>query len=219
MMTYVKEEIIRSAAVEYVRRQLAQGKSLARHLTENIDFGQGDILILTPAPLNQTEMTQFDWGHTPTAQSMPVQITIADASYMVAHKADVYDQLAEGIFKQLGDTGNVCLLENSLAQAQDPWLQRAKSLVITIGTDVYHMLSSADKDQIKIGDAIREAEHLPTFIGALGRVASDTLAQIASSKVLTTEQINDFAKTVHCIFIGAYDGEGYVVWNKTGRVE
>jgi len=42
-MSYITEAIVRATAVEYMRRQLAQGKSLAKGLLETVDFEGGGL--------------------------------------------------------------------------------------------------------------------------------------------------------------------------------
>ncbi len=108
-------------------------------------------------------------------------------------------------------------MKNALAEARDSWLQRAKSRVVANGSEVYHALFNVDRDKSKIEDAIREWHHLPTSIGALGRTSGETSARIASLKAISAEQLTAFAETVQSVFVGAYDGEGYVVWNKLSR--
>jgi hypothetical protein len=200
-------------AVKYIRRQLGQGKSLAKTLLETVDFEQGDIITLSPTPLSPTEAMQFERGHTPQTPTKPERIKIGDSFYLAVPKTTAYEQLAETIYDELTTRRSVCFLENYLAEAHDGWLQRAKSRVVTHGNEVYHALLSADRDKDNIVAAIREW-HLPTCIGALGSMNEETSAHIASARIITTGQLTAFAETVQSVFVGAYDEEGYVVWNQ-----
>jgi hypothetical protein len=119
------------------------------------------------------------------------------------------------VTKLLQDQESACILKNSLANAGDPWLHRAKSRFVTYGTEVYHLILNSDRLEDDIGLAILEARKIPIFIGAVGRVAAENMPSILTHKTLTTEILNTFAVTVNCIFVGAYDGEGYVIWSRT----
>jgi hypothetical protein len=211
-MTRVNEECIRGAVVEYMRRQLGQGKSLGMLLLKTVAFEKGDVDILTPAPLNPTEIVEFDRGHAPQTQIAPKRITIGDAPYIAIPKDNASVELANLIGKLLIDADDLCVLENSLAQASDGWLKRAKSRIVTNGSDVYHVLFNVDRDANNVSNAVREAEALPVFIGAVGKIPADQFARDGSANTISTEALIDFAKTVRCVFVGSYDGEGYVLW-------
>jgi len=215
-MTRVNEECIRGAVVEYMRRQLGQGKSLGMLLLKTVAFEKGDVDILTPAPLNPTEIVEFDRGHAPQTQIAPKRITIGDAPYIAIPKDNASVELANLIGKLLIEADDLCVLENSLAQASDGWLQRAKSRIVTNGSDVYHVLFNVDRDANNVSNAVREAEALPVFIGAVGNIPADQFACDGSANTISTEALIDFAKTVRCVFVGAYDGEGYLLWKLAG---
>ena len=54
-MSYIAQETMRTAAIEYVRRQLREGKSLAKLLLKTVDFAEGNVATLSPTPLNPTD--------------------------------------------------------------------------------------------------------------------------------------------------------------------
>jgi hypothetical protein len=211
-MSHVKEESARASAAEYIRRQLGQGKSLSKSLLATVDFEKGEIIALSPTPLSPDETVQFDWGHTPQTEVKPEHVKIGDASYLAVPTPKADEQLVEAIYESLQNPQSICFLENDLAEAHDPWLQRAKSRVITNGSEVYHALLSVDRDKGKIEAAIREWDRPPTSIGALGVINEKASAHVASAKIITTRELTAFARTVQAIFIRAYDGEGYLVW-------
>jgi hypothetical protein len=218
-MNYITEASARAAAVEYIRRQLGQGKSLSKSLLATIDFEKGDIIALSSTPFfGPEDILQFDWGgHAPQAVAKRERIKIGDTSYIAVPKASANKQLVEAIYESLQNPESICFLENYLAEAHDPWLQGAKSRVITNGSEVYHTIFSADRDKGKIEAAIREWNGPPTSVGALGSMNEKDSGHIASMKTITTGQLTVFAETVQSIFIRAYDGEGYIVWNKLPR--
>lgn len=213
-MTYITAANVRASAVEYVRRQLGQGKSLSKGLLEVVDFEAGRIMTLSPTPLSPTETMEFDWGHAPLTQTKPEHIKIGGTSYLAFPTANADEQLIEQIYDKLENPQSLCLLENYLFEAGAPWLQRAKSRVVTNGNEVYHALFNVDRDKGKIGDAIREWRRPPTSIGAVGHMNEEISAHIASTKAIAPEQLAAFAGTVRSVFVAAYDGEGYIVWNK-----
>jgi hypothetical protein len=51
----------------------------------------------------------------------------------------------------------------------------------------------------------------------VGRSPADISARNATLQDISAEQLLNFAKTVRSVFVGAYDGEGYVLWVMPGR--
>ena len=212
MMTYLTDEAQRRSAINYIRQQLDSGHTLARLLLENADLHMTAVAVLNAVPLDTEQIVEFKCGHVPPAPESAQCITIQGQPFLAYPKANSYEQLAEVIYSFLDDPECVCLLENMLARPRDPWLKRAKSRVTTHGTEVYHILDTTDRSKEKIEDALREAESLPVFVGAILRQPPDNISGDTGHATISTEQLRTFAKSARCLFVGAYDGEGYLVW-------
>jgi hypothetical protein len=208
-MHYVNHESSRSAATNYMKRVLTQGHTLAKFLLQSVKPQVGTIVILSPSPLDSSQALEFDSGHFPQE---PVSATIGGLPGAISPIADSDDQLASLIGQLLEAPDAVCLLENSVASAGDPWLQRAKSCVVTREREVFHVLFSEDNTEDKIAEAILEARGIPVFIGALGRLTSETAKSISTQKAVAAVALESVAETARLVFVGAYDGEGYVLW-------
>jgi hypothetical protein len=198
-------------AAEYLKRLLSQGKTLARSSLKSVDLRDGNIIVLSPGPLTSEEITQFDLGHKPDQEASSRKLVIGNRSYVAHSVANVVDQLADLIYGFLDRQGSMCILENSLAEARDAWLQRAQSRIATLGPDVFHFLVNGDTKRT-IEKALREAQSIPVFIGALAGPTIPLKAAMLSTHAITAEQIEAFSRAAYCVFAGAYDGEGCVVW-------
>jgi hypothetical protein len=210
----IRGERARAAAAEYIKQQLAQGKSLAKLLLETLDFENGEIVALSAIPLNPGEIAQYRQGHARVAGAKPQQVGIGEKTYAAYPVPSAQEQLGNVIRGCLDGEWNVCLLENHLAQTGDPWLARAKSRLLFHGSEVYHALFSVDRDMARVINAIREAERPPVFVGTVGRAPWSSGEDVASLHTVTAEQLADFAKTARCVFVRAYDGEGYLMWTR-----
>ncbi len=199
-MIDLTEKTTRIAAAEYLKSSLRQGKTLSEFLLQTIDPGTGAIYVLSPDRLEEPDIAEFDCGHFITSIPGPI--------------ADSNNELAEFLQAPLKSKEDICLLENSVASASDPWLKRAKSHIVSHETDVYHILLGGEDTKRNISYAIREAHQIPLFLGAVGRLPTDVSTSILTHKAITREILRGFAETAHCFFAGAYDGEGYIVWEK-----
>jgi len=80
-----------------------------------------------------------------------------------------------------------------------------------MGKEVYYYLTSTDLDKDKIAQVIEEAEQPNFFMGLL---ACFHRAQLPSKAGLVTRtEIAILAKTAELIIVGAFDGEGYMIWH------
>jgi len=212
--SYILEEEQRAAAISYLRQKLGAGKTLARLLLESVDFSTGAVAVLNAVALSESLIMEFDWGHVPPAPESAQYIKILGQPFLAYPTANSYEHLTEVIYSSMESPESICLMENMLASPNYPWLKRAKSRLTTYGPEVYHILTSSDRRKEKIKDTLREAESLPVFVGAVARQPPDPIADDSARVTISLGQLESFAKSTYCIFVGAYDGEGYLVWEE-----
>jgi hypothetical protein len=207
---YLNDENSRTAAIDHIARILGQGHTLAMFLLESINVRLGTIFVLAPGALDSAQVVQFDQGHFP--QGAVTKVVLGELQ-SVSPIADSESQLVEVISNKLV-RGNACLLENAMARSGDTWLEKTESRVITHGTEIYHVLLETDRDEEKIRNAIREARQFPVFIGATGQLLRDTASSLVTAGVVRTDDLKVFAESTQTVVVGAYDGEGYIVWDR-----
>jgi len=208
-MQHLNDEISRSAGARYLTHILTQGHTLAKFLLQSVTPQVGTISILSPDPLDPSQLLQFDYGHFPQD---PVSATIGGLPGTISPVADSDDEFIGLISELLEAPDSVCLIENSSSRAGDPWLRRAKSCVVIHGSEIFHAAFYEDHTEDKIADAIREARGIPILVGAVGRITSETAEAVQREKVITTGALKSVAETARLVFVGAYDGEGFVLW-------
>jgi hypothetical protein len=186
-------------------------------LLQASQLSETSLTVLSPIALDTAQLAQFEVGHGSSPLSAPQTITVGTQSHLASPIVGATGELAEFIGDILNTDGSMCLLENSLAESGDAWLRRSSSSVITHGKDVFHLLIRGDsKEQIE--QAIRHSHSVPTSIGAVGKLALEAREKVLSTRTITTEQLTEFSKATFCVFVGGYDGEGYIVWaNSTGK--
>lgn len=212
MTSYILEQEQRAVAIAHLRQKLGSGKTLARLLLESVDFATGAVAVLNAVALSGSLITEFNWGHVAPAPESAQYIKIQGRPFLAYPMANSYEHLIEVIYSSMESPESICLMENMLASPNDPWLNRAKSRLATYGSEVYHILTSSDRSKEKIEDTLREAESLPVFVGAVGPQPRDRIAYDSEHVTISLGQLKSFAKSAYCIFVGAYDGEGYLVW-------
>ena len=182
----IRDENVRAAAAEFIRQRLALGGSLGRLLLGTADFEGGKVAALSAGPLEAGDVAQFGRGHARVTNSQPQSITIAGKTYAAYPTPTASERLTDTIYRLLRSQADLCLFENVLARAGDPSAARARSHLLFHGSEVYHAVFGADRDKATIINAIREAESLPVFFGALGRSPRARRAETERARNLMT---------------------------------
>src|SRR5690606_13703880 len=112
------------------------------------------------------------------------------------------------------DKCNICFMENSLAQIGDPWLSSLKIKTCSYEKEVYHVFFQSDINENKIEENISKVKSIPMFIGALISPSNELFTNISIVNVIDQEIFVELTKGIKKIFIGAYDGEWYLLWSK-----
>jgi hypothetical protein len=213
MTRYFDDESSRGTAVDYLRSQLRQGKTLAAFLLSGVNFQQGRIATLTHTALTMKEALEFGQGHESPAQDSMRKLTVGRISGVACPKPSANKQLVEMIEEVLGQGDSICVLENSLAEPGDLWLKGAKSRVAIYDSEVYHFLMPVDRNETSVTDSIREASGPTNLVGALGRAPVGINFSSSRRFALDRKDLEECARLSQCVFVSAYDGEGYIVWS------
>ena len=101
------------------------------------------------------------------------------------------------------------IFEHGLARRTDPFLEEATFKVAYCGDEVYPFVAAGD-DLLGIAGAIRGATTAyPPLVAAL------THGDLSAERVeLAEADLISLAGKAEKIIVGAYDGEGYVIWSR-----
>lgn len=211
MIRYPTDNRFRAAALSYAKGRLEQGKTFASLLLETIDFQRGDLSAQVPDGYSPQQTVEFERAHL-VREGIPRRITVGNLSGIAFPVPTADKDLTMSVCKMLETPESYGLLENSLAIPQDAWLKTAKSRIVTYESDVYHLLTHDERNEASVEQAIREAYHFPTFIGAVGRAEEISRRYSSMRMVVTLDELRMFAQSVKLLFVSAYDGEGYLCW-------
>ncbi|EEF57397.1 hypothetical protein [Pedosphaera parvula] len=199
----------------YVTESLDLGRSLSHELLHLFDIEKGQTFCLLAAPVTKEAAVQFDTGGKLVSQP-PIPLSSADGiktGLKISRIPDSDPELARLIHKFLQlDPGHVCLFEDSLRRSFDPFEDLIGCHVKGNSDEVYHLLFSTS-NETEILEIIRKAK-APLHIGLLASVSPEQVDLLKSSDEFNDFQLKDIARSTRTIVVGAYDLEGYVVWNR-----
>lgn len=129
----------------------------------------------------------------------------------VVHSGYTDECLASYIWNYLKkDENRLCLMQNREASPNNPWLEHRKSHVVFLNEEVYHVASKMSGSAEAVLNAIREAEGAWIFFGILTQAQNTD--QWMTTPTITVNDFEDVVKHITHVFVMAFDGEGYVVW-------
>jgi hypothetical protein len=207
MVTF-NEFTLGNAANKYIEQYLSSGKTLSKELRKILRLNDGNITTYMPDYLGLGQINQFEAGllHPPpklewARNEGDVPIPISSMRFNLISQLNSY-------LNQNSD--RLCVLENYMSRPTDKGLETAESHVVFYKDEVYHVLGhQADKQAIET--ALNEGEWLPIFVGIMTHLP-DGMHIPKSGTFITEKELVQLAERTVGIVVGAYDGEGYLIW-------
>lgn len=199
----------------YVKESLDLGRSLSHELLHFFDIEKGQTFCLLAAPVTKETAVQFNTGGKLVSQP-PTPLSSADGIETGLKSSRVPDsdsELAQLVHKFLQlDPGHICLFEDSLRKSFDPFENLIGCHIKSNSDEVYHLLFSTN-NETEILETIKKAK-APLHVGLLASVSPEQVDFLKSSEEFNDCRLKDIVKSTRTIIVGAYDLEGYVVWNR-----
>jgi hypothetical protein len=203
-------------ALLYMKEHLADGRAFSQFLLQTHNLDKGSVITFLPPGTSSEVSIQFTTGgklpH--LSKESEKEITSDDGSrWRMVPKPDTSAQLV-GIMQNflLNDQWNVAVFEDASAAPTDPWLSSAGTRLLTYDDEVFHCLGSVDANEPeRILNTIDVARSW-RFVAALTCVQRATFAE--RTQKLDREELQTLAQEAKIIIVGAYDGEGYLVWQQ-----
>lgn len=217
-MNAAQEILLGPEAWVYFRQALADGKTLSHCVLERTDLRQGRLFTLLPPGASTENLNDFMSGGKllPSPPDTHVSVTFADGSpggtlVPIPNANAELARHVEAFLKEGFD--RLCILEDQMAEPGDPAALHSPANVVVLGPELYYVLGNQDADVRVIEDALCHASSsiYPPLVGVL----THGLAHSKNRRETTTAELRSFAERAEEIVVGAYDGEGYVLWSKS----
>ena len=183
--------------IEWVRSCVSRGHSLSQALLRSAALSSGSTFACVREGADRARLTDFEHGG------------IVPPGQKPASSAD--GALVSLVMSDLLAARRICVMEDGLAKPSDPWLRKIGTGQYFLGDDVFHFMVSGRTDEGRILQALRAAKSPPVFVGAICAIGPQV--DLPPAGPVTRDLLDALVSAVVKIFVGAYDGEGYVVWS------
>jgi hypothetical protein len=214
MIDNLQEITLGTDALDYVRRFLFPRKrQLSRSLREKIELDLGKIKTYLPPTSTREAIHQFEFGG---KLPQPLERTVVGGGYTVPIP-NLDDALIAKIQAHLsGDDSSLCIFENGVIRPQYPAVNRLPKRLHTFTCEdtVCHYLTANDKDSsdlIRLTIRVARSPAPPYLVGCATKLFAVTLYDNGS---VPYQDLEKAVESVEQIFLGAYDGEGFLIWAK-----
>lgn len=219
MMDNYKEIVFGSEGITYLQKWLERGgKTLAKALLQAQPLERGRVAAMLPTYVSDEKALQFEGGvlKEPPPETHYIETDPSGKRWRWVRKPTTEPCLVEIIQGYLkADEGRICVFEDYLARPSDPVPPSRRDHMVTFKEECYQIVTWKDSTAEKIKATIREAKAgWPPLIGAMTSVPKEYDLALEAGKEIAIADIRLFAERAEKLIIGAYDGEGYLVWSR-----
>jgi len=206
-------DITSPEAFAYVQEQLdLSGKTLANQLLST-SLLEGKVFTYVPENTPSELLYRFETsGIYPFERSL-----LQNIPALVPVQNDARPVVMEDILKYLHENKeHCCLFEEPVGRPSDPWVKNSKMKYVHLNDEMYYFFDKDPKSE-EVKDAFRTSDGY-YFLCVLSSLRIDDQCGFSPFNSLNSDRLKDFASNVVSFFVRAYDGEGYLQWDKRAQV-
>ncbi len=195
---------------DYISSILKDGNTLSSTLLKKIDFNRGSFFTLLPKEAKISRIYQFSYGGIIPPKDVgykPQYVKNLQKKFTPLYVQTLREELVHFINSFLSKNKNfVCIFEDVIKTSSDKDL--LDEYKIFYENEVYYLIDYFHKTNELISKILHECEEVWHFVSIV------TEAKSIVDKKLTVNIIKQMIQNIKLIIIGAYDGEGYLFWEK-----
>ena len=214
MNDFCKTRFLGLEAINYIEDCLKNGKSLSENILKCIKFFNGKVLTYLPENIKNQEAIKFDLGGKfDSFYKNKKKISLFGIKMEKIINCDMFLVNEITSFLKIS-ADNICVIENTLETPEDPGVKKSNSRLFFYNNQVFYFLIHDDIDNNNIHKTIKESFSIPIFIGTMTSYPENFDIVTLNRKYISEDILKLLAERTEKIFVGAYDGEGYLIWSK-----
>jgi hypothetical protein len=196
-----------SVTLPYFFNHIGCGKILSQRICKYTDFSHGSFFTILPPNALVDRLFSFENGG--IIPPVPYSISKDHPSAFHAKKIITMDWECSEFFSRFfkkSDT-NLAVVENYILEPNSPYVGIENVKMIPFHSDVYYFLNKNNSVH-DIYKTIRKSSQVWHFLAVL------TELKKGIPSLVTDGVIQEICENTRMIVAGAYDGEGYIFWEK-----
>lgn len=198
-------------SLKYVHKCLAGVSVFSDSADKLIDFNDGIFFTLLPVNIDLKKLYDFGSGGI-LEQNIIEEIFVLDKKMKGQQIPNIQAEIGELICNLISSSNKLsCLIDDYNSQPDD---LRDDELFRVFGiyfaNEVYYRFGRTS-DSVECIE--KSLERSNTFWHSLCMISSADLSDV-QEQIITLDIIHEICRKAEMVMVGAYDGEGYVIWEK-----
>ena len=197
-------------ALSYFKYQLDETNTLCTELYNINDFKKGHFFTLLPDDADSSRKNYFEWGG--ILPQNPIEKLAPPHTGTFSWTPNIKIEISEFIFNKLRNNKLYsCIFDDTMRNKSDPNINKkiSSSSLFFYSEEVYYMIKNKLANPLLIKNCLNYSNALWHSFGMITEAKIDNYNQN-----LTFENIEEICLRCQIIILRAYDGEGYVLWEK-----
>jgi len=203
----------------FISERLARGHTLCQLVLKRVDFSQGKVISTLPEEVGaHVAGSGIQWGGKmpspwPEVRGYHIYPDGRKVPLLRDSRAPVHSMVCD--FLGHHEHG-LYVIEDHVSKASDPLNHPNRPAHLALfGDEVYYILTASDaEDREKLSRAISWNYYPPLTLSVLTSLEEGEELPPDHGQ-FEQNQLEDFATRTEAVMIGAYDGEGHIVWTRS----
>lgn len=191
MKSLLRYELDFDLTLNYVQDNLSSAKTLSEQLIKLVDFKEGCFFALIRPEIDKKRIHEF--------------------SYSLS-MSSIQDELIDFIYNKLNKNQKLtALFEDILLTTKSAYLELFEECGLQYNDEIIYSVNKNNVSHSLISRCLFNCNAIWHSLCILTNINTEK----KESKILTLDMINNACLSIQLVIIGAYDGEGYIFWEKS----
>lgn len=200
----------------YVKDQLESGNTLSRELLKSLDFEQGQFFTLLPLNANLKRVYKFPFGGILEQNEIQDYINESGSKSYFSWTPTIKEDLSQFLLKKMKlKSTYACLFEDILRTPKKSIVDFHNHYGVTYSNEVYYLFLNSNISEKLILSGINNSNAIWHQVFIITEIEN----QNDLCKQITMNDIKRFCLKTNLLIVGAYDGEGFILWEPNEKAK
>ncbi len=210
MKKLIQHELNFEKTAIHFENYLSERHHLATALKNNIDFRRGHFYTLLTKDADLSRIYKFEIGEIiPQNPVEEIYIESLDKTFMGRWINSIKDEFSDYLYKKMRNYHLACLMEDLIQSPTDPHVNLYHQIGLHFGEEIFYLITQKNLTKSLVKKALKECGGWDC-IAALFTLNNFEL----NNKEIKEGDFLKICSNISMISISAYDGEGYLIWEK-----
>lgn len=207
----VKQKISGSNVRTYLKNELDKSSKTLSTYVSKLNLDDGEVFALVPQGVSEKSLYEFENGglYKEAVQSL------SHAFNLIPIQNEARPFIIDLIYNYIeGNENNCCLLEETIGSLSDTWVKKSKIEFVYLRDEMFYYFDIKNNEIEKIKEALKKSESYYSLF-ALSSYNNEEDSKHRPIGEIRPEFLEEFVSNIVSFFVRAYDGEGYLMWNRS----